>query len=220
MKTILISSTGTEIGKTFVARQLVKQISNLGFKTQVIKVVETGVEDDEEKDVQYITKGLRTDLLSAETLFRFKYPMAPVDAACLEGKELSYSVITDRINNLSQDFDFRVIEGAGGIAVPMDSDASKDWLALACDLKVDLLLLVVKEELGAINQTRMIYRYCKDACEQVKIPISIFLNQHQLPPQELIDSHERTLNSCDIPWTRDITMILERSLIPKKSLLQ
>ena len=207
MKSVLISGTGTEVGKTYTASKLTRHLVHNNHSVQIVKVVETGVSVGNEIDSRIIAQGLECNQVSSHTLCSFEYPMAPFDAAKLENKELSYSKVLNKIEDLSTSSDYRILEGAGGIAVPLDKDPDKDWLRLAIDLKVDLLLLVIKEELGAINQARMVYQYCKKA-EAHSIPITLFLNAHETIANELKVSHERTLNACNIHWTRDVEELI------------
>ena len=86
-------------------------------------------------------------------------PMAPIAAAADAGIEISLTKLVAAVRALPE-CDWRVLETAGGIAVPIDPCGS-DWADFARALKVDYIVCVVDDRLGAINQARMVARYCQ-----------------------------------------------------------
>lgn len=158
MKTILITGHDLDIGKTWVTRFIAKKLIEGREFVQVVKPVETGIDIGSSLgDVSRILENLSTEFLSGFTLNSFKAPLAPLAAADLEGERLSIKKIVKNINALPAT-DWRLIETAGGLAVPLD-ESGKDGRDLALELKVDFIVLVIHNRLGAINQARLLEAY-------------------------------------------------------------
>ena len=128
-----------------------------------IKVVETGVEVGKGGDAEQVARFLgHPSFFSCETLWRFKYPIAPVQAALKEGKRLKWSTLLKRTGEAvdSCKADWVLIEGAGGLAVPLEEEPCYlDWADFARCLPVEGLLIVIDDRLGAINQARLTVDY-------------------------------------------------------------
>ena len=157
MRTIFVTGTDTGIGKTRVVAALVRLLSAQGGRIQIVKALETGWSDPDESDAQ---RAWRLAGTSAEafTLMSFKAPLAPLAAAALEGRQITLAKLAERLDALP-DCDWRIIEGAGGLAVPLMADG-RDWMDFARLIETDpRLVLVVPNRLGAINQARMAHAY-------------------------------------------------------------
>ena len=160
MKTILISGNDTHVGKTWVCRALVRYLVAQHQRVQMVKVVETGISGHQQGDAQTAIKDcphFNTNAHQAYTLYSFTEPLAPVTAAHKAHSELSLENILGKINSLP-DTDWRILETAGGLAVPLDN-TGQDAVDLAIKLPVDYLLLVVQNRLGAIHQARVLTAY-------------------------------------------------------------
>lgn len=158
MKTILITGHDTGIGKTWVTQFIAKSLTEQKKHVQVIKPVETGIDEANELgDIATILKGLDAEYSSGYTLNSFTAPLAPLSAASLCGKDLSLQIILGQIKALPTT-KWRLIETAGGLAVPLDISGA-DGRDLAIELKVDFIVLVIQNRLGAINQGRLLDAY-------------------------------------------------------------
>lgn len=113
-------------------------------------------------------KGLK---IEAYTLRRFPEPLAPVAAAALAGEALDPDSLLAEINRLP-DCDWRLIEGAGGLAVPLDR-SGRDWADFAAALPGVHVVLVVPDRLGAINQARLTAHYARSK----GLDCSLWLNE-------------------------------------------
>jgi dethiobiotin synthase len=153
MRSILITGTDTGIGKTRVAGIIARLLSAQG-RVQVVKPVESGCGAGRPADAPLAAGNWAESF----TLFALPKAMAPLAAAADAGVELSLTKLVAAVRALPR-CDWRVIETAGGIAVPIDPCGS-DWADFARALKVDYVLCVVDDRLGAINQARMVARYC------------------------------------------------------------
>lgn len=156
MKKILLTGNDTNVGKTRVLRNLTKHLCGLGRDVQVVKLVETGI--DEPHDEVFATANTTAE---GHTLFSFKPPLAPVCAAEALGEVFNLNLLMRTLRNLRNNPDWRLYEAAGGFAVPMDADG-RDGRELVKLLEIDYLVLVVENRLGSINQARLLYNYAKD----------------------------------------------------------
>lgn len=121
--------------------------------------------------------------------------MAPLAAATDAAIEISLTKLTAAVLALPE-CDWRVIETAGGIAVPIDLCGS-DWADFARALNVDYVLCVVDDRLGAINQGRMVANYCH---AKGILNSGLWLNAANANPEPAIAASNRTgLTNCGIP---------------------
>lgn len=154
MAVIFITGSDTGIGKTNVTGLLARELSALG-DTQVIKPVESGVAVGRPADAPKAAGDWATPI----TLFSFGPAQAPLVAAAQSGKKVSLQSILKAYHNIPP-ADHQIIEGAGGLAVPIDPQGF-DWTDFAQAVKPDAVIVVVEDRLGAINQARLAVAYLK-----------------------------------------------------------
>ncbi len=169
MKTFLVLANDTSAGKTRVTGALAGMFAAYGHAVQIVKLVETGVEPGAPGDADTAatqareTAALfgRTARITTHTLFSFLAPLAPVVAATREKKSFNKTLLNDALTALPDDgADVRILETAGGLAVPIDSDGT-DWADFARELAPDATVIVIEDRLGAINQARLVAAYAK-----------------------------------------------------------
>lgn len=154
MAVIFITGSDTGIGKTNVSGLLARELSALG-DTQVIKPVESGAKMGRPADAPQAAGDWATPI----TLFSFGPAQAPLVAAAQSGKKVSLQSIIKAYQAVPP-ADHRIIEGAGGLAVPVDP-LGLDWTDFAQAIKPDAVIVVVEDRLGAINQARLSVAYLK-----------------------------------------------------------
>jgi len=152
LKSVLITGTDTGVGKTIVCRHLAAYMQSKGVNVITQKWVQTGCDqDDDIKD--HMLKPLPAwnrvqNIDTLRTPYRLKYPASPHFAASLEGVEIDIKVIEESHALLCKNFDLVLVEGSGGVLVPL---TEKILLAdLAARLKM-AVVLVVSNKLGCIN---------------------------------------------------------------------
>jgi len=196
MVTILISGSGTGVGKTFVAAALARIAAAHGRSVQIIKPVQTGLKPGEPSDAETSASlaELRPDC--AHTLRRYPEALAPLAAAAKAGKKLDMAAVEQEILALPE-ADVRLVEGAGGVAVPLGPDGW-DWVDFAAEIRADAMVLVVPDELGAINQARLAYFYAQGK-HHATVPSGILLNALKPPPTDVAESTRQALQSAAVP---------------------
>ncbi len=159
MRTLLVSGSDTDVGKTWVVGTIASLLIQKGCSVQIVKPVETGVANVEDSDVRSVLERCANDLVTGYTICSYRAPIAPAAAAEREGDSLELASILKRLAVLPE-ADWRIIEGAGSLASPIDRDGA-DWADLAERLSIERTALVVPNRVGAIGQARMVYSYAK-----------------------------------------------------------
>ncbi len=155
IKGIFITGTDTGVGKTYVAAGIAAHLKRIGVNVGVMKPVETGcgprrgrlIPNDA---VRLMKSASVRDALSLVNPYRFRKPLAPSVAAKLEGKEIVPDRIVRSYRMLSLRHDFMIVEGAGGIMVPLRHQYT--YLDLACTIGLPVII-VARPSLGTINHT-------------------------------------------------------------------
>ena len=154
MAGLFITGTDTGVGKTFVARGIVSALRAQGRRVGVMKPVETGCGGGLTRRPADAL-ALRSAAGSKVSLdhicpYRLDAPLAPDVAARLENVRIDPQVILAAFRVIDADHDLTLVEGAGGLLVPIVDRYSIADLARDLDLP---LLVVVDSKLGAINHT-------------------------------------------------------------------
>lgn len=154
-KRIFITATNTDIGKTYTTKLLLKKFASKGFRVGVVKLIETGVVDGLMPDgdilletVQNLNeefKGLESKDIVPIT---YELPSAPFVAS--NNTPLDFKKLDSTIEKLEKLCDVLIIEGAGGLYVPIDD---KTMMIDLIDYFNAVALLVTHCSLGCINDT-------------------------------------------------------------------
>lgn len=152
---IFITGTDTGVGKTYVACGIASALRDRGVNVGVMKPAETGCRrrsgDLIPGDSMRLMKAAGVkDPVSLVNPYRFRKPLAPLVAAEMERKAIDMRKIQKSFEALSQKHDFIIVEGAGGIMVPLRMEAL--YLDLAGILGLPVLI-VAQPGLGTVNHT-------------------------------------------------------------------
>ena len=150
-----ITGTDTNVGKTYVACQLMREYVALGYKVIGMKPVAAGedlvngewVNDDVLKLEAASSVVAPRELINP---YSFKEAIAPHIAAESAGVEIKISVIKNAFEELKKLADIVIVEGAGGFLVPLNNTENMADLATALDIPI---ILVVGMKLGCINHS-------------------------------------------------------------------
>lgn len=151
MNGAFITATGTGVGKTWLARAFVTACVQRGLRVAAIKPIETGVNPDPLDALQLAGACNDDRLAHAEGLYRAKEPLAPYAIETRGGPAVgSLSALAKRVRELGADADYTIVEGAGGVLVPLDREHTIADLASLLDLPT---VLVARDELGVLSYT-------------------------------------------------------------------
>ncbi|MCT4353662.1 dethiobiotin synthase [Streptomyces sp. Je 1-79] len=152
MTIIVVSGTGTEIGKTIVTAAVAAVATAQGRSVAVLKPAQTGVGPADRGDADEVVR-LSGAVASAE-LARFPEPLAPATAARRAGMTpIGPREVAEAAAKLATEHDLVLVEGAGGLLVHFDDEGGT--LADAARLLGAPVLVVVPAGLGTLNTTQL-----------------------------------------------------------------
>ena len=154
MTTIFVTGTGTDVGKTFLSAALIRHWRAAGRTVAAFKPVASGFDPATAamSDPGVLLAALGRPLTDVETIspWRLAAPLSPDMAAAREGRALDFDAIVEFSREKARSADRVLIEGVGGIMVPLDERHTVlDWMS-ALRLPV---LLVAGSYLGTISHT-------------------------------------------------------------------
>lgn len=146
-----VTGTDTGVGKTVVSCELVRRLRSRGLRVGVMKPIETGAGRDGPLDAQALRAAARSDdSLTLVCPQHFALPAAPSVAAAAEHREVDLVAVDRAFAEISAGSDFMVVEGAGGLLVPVSEGVRMADLSARLGLPV---LIVARSALGTINHT-------------------------------------------------------------------
>ncbi|MFC5218113.1 dethiobiotin synthase [Streptomyces coerulescens] len=155
MPVLVITGTGTEVGKTVTTAAVAAAALAAGRSVAVLKAAQTGVRPDEDGDAQEVAR-LAGGVTTAE-LARYPDPLAPATAARRAGRAaVRPHEIADAAAKLATEHDLVLVEGAGGLLVRFDEAGGT--LADAAELMAAPVLVVASAGLGTLNVTELTAR--------------------------------------------------------------
>ncbi len=148
---VFITGTDTGVGKTLVTAALALHLKKRGLTVGVMKPIETGVSAGSE--ARSDAARLRSIVESEETLgaicpYSFELPVAPLTAAQMKGLSINPDTIGKIYRLLSNRYECMVVEGVGGVQVPITR--SDNVLSLIKHLRLPVVV-VGRAGLGGIN---------------------------------------------------------------------
>ena len=157
MSAIFITATGTDVGKTYVAASLIRHLRRLGHEVDAIKPVVSGFDPAQAatSDPGILLDALGVPVTPGEieriSPWRFRDPVSPDLAAAREGRRIDVDQVTAFCQSaVEQHRGVLLIEGVGGIMVPLDGERTILDVMMALRLP---LILVAGSYLGTISHT-------------------------------------------------------------------
>jgi dethiobiotin synthetase len=156
-KGIFITAVDTEAGKTLCGCALSECLTEMGLDVGVYKPVLSGAPEDNGKRIREDAVMLKKASGSDDDIelinpYCFVPPVTPAHAACMEKVRIDKNVLINNYNTISARHDLTIVEGAGGLMVPVTDDY------LIVDLIRDLglsVIVITDTKLGRINHTLM-----------------------------------------------------------------
>jgi len=154
VKSLFVTATNTDVGKTYTTLKIIELLGKQGISVGICKPIETGVIEEPLdatlllKQVQKYNKNFKNLKPKDITAYTFTLPSAPFCADV--NKTIKIEPIKKKINELAKLCDVLIIEGAGGLFVPIT--ATYKMIDLISELECSTLL-VTPSKLGCINDT-------------------------------------------------------------------
>lgn len=156
MLTYFITANDTEVGKTYITGLLARYFVEHGQSVQIVKAIECGKSGDAERARLFAD----SDRVTAFTLLHYPEPLAPLASENTRIGVPTLAAILEKLAKIPST-NVRLIEGAGGVAVPIDP-TGLDWRDLIDAIVPDRVIAIVDNRLGSINQSRLLHNYLGD----------------------------------------------------------
>lgn len=167
---LFVTGTDTGVGKTIAAATICAEALNSGLRVRYVKPIQTGVTDAAEADAHTVLKLVEklapsapraplprvgdaeptTSAFTAHELLRFEPPLAPAVAAALAARPIHLGRLVRGVHALAATCDLLVVEGAGGLLVPIGAE---DTMAELAHKIGGGLVIVARPGLGTLNHT-------------------------------------------------------------------
>lgn len=200
MSAVFVTSTGTDIGKTFVTAGLIRLLRSQGMTVDAYKPVVSGydasVADTSDPAVLLAALGrpVTADEIGRIAPWRFRAPVSPDLAAAREQRTLELAEVTSATRKfIGNRTGLVFVEGAGGIMSPLTMNHTMlDWMA-ALELPT---LLVVGSYLGSISHTLTALRVLADRGLQT---VAVVVSESDRSPVTLEDTVMRIARFVEAP---------------------
>jgi dethiobiotin synthetase len=177
---VLVTGTDTDVGKTIVTAAIAASAQAAGLRVAVIKPGQTGTAGGGSTDIEVINRLAAPH--TARTLASFPEPLAPLAAAKVANlPPLELYEVVDTLRAESARHDLVLVEGAGGLLVPMGVRPSGEAWTLA-DLATTLgvsTIVVSRAGLGTLNHTALTL----EALARRGVPVGVVLGAWPAEPE-------------------------------------
>jgi dethiobiotin synthetase len=174
---VFVTATGTDVGKTLVSRCLVLALARRGLRVAGIKPIETGCAPCP-RDAELLARASGApDLAHGAAWYRAAPPLAPYAVELSTGAAPpDVPAILERASSLAARFDALLVEGAGGLLVPISRATSMADLAREFQLP---LLLIADDRLGVLSHVLTAYEAAQQRALEV---LAVVLNRCSVSP--------------------------------------
>jgi dethiobiotin synthetase len=177
---VLVTGTDTEVGKTVATAAMAAAAQAAGLRVAVIKPGQTGIATGEPTDAEVVTRLAGPE--TVRTLAEYPEPLAPLAAAKVAGlPALDLYDVVDAVRAEAEKHDLVLVEGAGGLLVPMGLRPSGDPWTFA-DLATTLgsgMIVVTRAGLGTLNHTALTL----EALDRRGVPAKVILGAWPAEPE-------------------------------------
>jgi dethiobiotin synthetase len=179
---LFVTGTDTAVGKTVLTAGITAALRARGHRVGVVKPIQSGaLAGDPDGDAMLLKRWTGVAETASELApYSFAAPLAPLVAAEVEGREVHLDDVVEAVQAVADRYESVIVEGAGGLLVPVGADWTVADLACALGLPV---LVVARAALGTVNHSALTVLAVRGRGLE---PIGVVLNG----PED--DSAERT----------------------------
>ncbi|WIH87893.1 dethiobiotin synthase [Brachyspira pilosicoli] len=178
-KTIFITATGTDIGKTYVSGLIAKHIKDKGLNIGYYKAALSGSNDIKDSDAWYVKQQADLpDSYDEMVSYTYKHAYSPHLAAQIEGNPPDIKIIKNAYKDISKKHDYMIVEGSGGIICPIRYDNNQKIFLEDIIKELNIPSLIIADAgLGTINSTVLTIEYMRS--KNLKIN-GVILNRFEM----------------------------------------
>ncbi|MEI0621093.1 dethiobiotin synthase [Brachyspira pilosicoli] len=178
-KTIFITATGTDIGKTYVSGLIAKHIKDKGLNIGYYKAALSGSNDIKDSDAWYVKQQADLpDSYDEMVSYTYKHAYSPHLAAQIEGNPPDIKIIKNAYKDISKKHDYMIVEGSGSIICPIRYDSNQKIFLEDIIKELNIPSLIIADAgLGTINSTVLTIEYMRS--KNLKIN-GVILNRFEM----------------------------------------
>ncbi|MCA1981035.1 MAG: dethiobiotin synthase [Calditerrivibrio sp.] len=210
-KLIFITGTDTDVGKTYITGLIGRSLLARDKNVITMKPLQTGSSGISEDIITHRKiMGIdlhRFDLDGITNPYNFPFPASPHLSARISKVEIDIKKIKNNISHLSKNFDYVIIEGAGGLIVPITGKYT--IVDLISDLRLPVIV-VTTPKIGTLNHTFLSLEFLKNRKVDV---LSVIYNNYTNKEDEITLDNIMTMKYFypEIPFieTKDIERVVD-----------
>lgn len=213
MKRFFVTSTNTDVGKTFISSILFNSLKNPCY----FKPVQTGCVYEEDRvlvpDLDFIKDNSSIESMeNFKCSYKLKYPLSPHLSCKKMETKISLDKIIDDFSKISKEFENIIVEGAGGVFTPLNEDGDYMYTLMK---KLNIPSIVVTStKVGTINDTILTINHLRQ--NNITISGIVFNNftnlEHEIDNINFIKSYSKIENTLTI-YNQSKFKILDQTLI-------
>ena len=210
MKSLFVTGTDTDVGKTCVSASIVKNLRDMDIDVGVMKPFASGHKKNSSslpQDVEILMKYSGSqDPIDLVNPYFFEIPTSPYDAAKILVQKINLQKVIDAYNKLLSSHDLVIVEGIGGLMTPITQNYFVS--NLISELDIDTIVVMVSK-LGTFNHTLLTYEHCKQMHLKLK---GFIINQTVPSGYELSNLRQQIMELtnqivyCTIPYQKNFDL--------------
>ncbi|HOV14276.1 MAG TPA: dethiobiotin synthase [Spirochaetota bacterium] len=184
---LFITATNTDVGKTVVSSLICNKLLKNNKKVAYYKPIQTGSINNSSPDCDFLKNLFDNDNnFSVKSSYIFKKAASPHYASSLENVLINEEVIINDYSLLSKKNDYVIVEGAGGLLVPVNNE---DFFIATIPKMLNLnVLLVANAGLGTLNNVLLNDFYCNK--NNIKLKVIILVHDGKEPTDIELNNYE------------------------------
>ena len=210
MKSLFVTGTDTDVGKTCVSASIVKNLRDMDIDVGVMKPFASGHKKNSNslpQDVEILMKYSGSqDPIDLVNPYFFEIPTSPYDAAKILVQKINLQKVIDAYNKLLSSHDLVIVEGIGGLMTPITQNYFVSNLISELDIDT---IIVTGSKLGTVNHTLLTYEHCKQMHLKLK---GFVINQTVPSGYELSNLRQQIMELtnqivyCTIPYQKNFDL--------------
>ena len=199
-KGFFVTGTDTGVGKTIISMALLRALAIFGLRAGAMKPIESGCGREGGLLIPFDGMSLKQtahmdEPMTLVTPCCFESPLAPLPASEIEMRKVNIPAIRNAFSKLSHKYEAMVVEGVGGLLVPIRKNYAV--IDLASDIGLPLIV-VARPGLGTINHTLLTVKY---ALREGLTVAGVIIN-YTMPPENSLaeETNAQVLDKiCPVP---------------------
>lgn len=193
-KSIFITGTGTDVGKTFITALIVKKLHEAGKKAAYFKAAASGNVRSEKGlipgDADMVRKISGIDMKLSDMIpYVYENAVSPHLASRIEGNPVNLEVVKQKYTELCRHYDYVTMEGSGGILCPVCFDEKEIWLEDIIKTLSLSSILIADAGLGTINAAVLTVEYMR----QKGLPVKGIILNHYHPQNPMEEDNKKMI---------------------------